>query len=117
MVAESCFLEEAADSWEKHPQFNASNTMLVEDTCYKSFKNDYLNCLPVRSFEPEVELENSSYLANVVEPWLAEWIRDPCPLAYCRAHPMFNVEDDLSPLVNYFVEMEGYSYRFDPPSE
>lgn len=38
-------------------------------------------------------------------------------LGYCRKHPLFDVEDDLSPLVaEYFVAMEGYSYRFDPPN-
>ena len=102
--------------WEKHPEFNASNTLLLEDTHYKSLKNDYDNFLAIRAFEPEVEPDGSSYLVDLVEPWLLEWIRDPCPLAYCRTHPFFDVEDDLSPLVaNYFVEMEGYSYRFDPP--
>ncbi|MCO5561074.1 hypothetical protein L7F22_014695 [Adiantum nelumboides] len=111
------FLKKLQRVWKKHPQFNASNTILLEDTRYKSLKNDYDNCLSIRSFDPGMEREGSLYLTDIVEPWLLEWIRAPCPLAYCRKHPLFDVEDDLSPLVaTYFVAMEGYSYRFDPPN-
>ncbi|MCO5599543.1 hypothetical protein L7F22_053649 [Adiantum nelumboides] len=111
------FLKKLQRVWEKHPQFNTSNTILLEDTRYKSLKNDYDNCLLIRSFDPGVEPKGSLYLVDIVEPWLLEWIIAPCPLAYCEKHPLFNVEDDLSPLVaEYFVAMEGYSYRFDPPN-
>ncbi|MCO5566454.1 hypothetical protein L7F22_020131 [Adiantum nelumboides] len=62
------FLKKLRRVWEKHIQFNASNTILLEDTRYKSLKNDYDNRLSICSFDLEVELEGSSYLANIVEP-------------------------------------------------
>ncbi|MCO5578582.1 hypothetical protein L7F22_032426 [Adiantum nelumboides] len=103
--------------WKKHPQFNSSNTILLEDTRYKSLKIDYDNCLSIHSFDLGVEPEGSSYLVDIVEPWLLEGIRAPCPLAYCKKHPLFDVEDDLSPLIaEYFVAMEGYLYWFDSPN-
>lgn len=84
------FLKKLQTVWEKHLEFNgASNTLLLENTRYKSLKNDYDNCLAIRAFEPEVEPDGSSYLANLVEPWLLEWIRDPCPLAYIIGLTLF----------------------------
>ncbi|MCO5553165.1 hypothetical protein L7F22_006686 [Adiantum nelumboides] len=109
------FLKKLQRVWGKHPQFNASNTILLEDTRYKSLKNDYDNCLFICSFDSGVKPEGSSYLADIIKPWLLEWIRAPYPLFYCRKHSLFDVEHDLSPLVaEYFVAMEGYLYRFDP---
>lgn len=111
------FLKNMKTVWEQHPEFDATNTLLVDDSRYKSLKNDYANCLAVRSYWAAVVNDNFPlYLMHEVLPWLLQWIHDTCPTAYSRKHPMFDVEDDVSPIIaSYFVESEGYSYRFDPP--
>lgn len=111
------FLKLLRRVWEKHPSYNASTTILVDDCRYKSLKNAYENCLAIRSYEPSYQDPYYPlYLNDLVKPWLQNWIIDPYPTAYSRQHPIFDVEDDLSPIVaNYFVEREGYTYLFDPP--
>ena len=103
--------------WARHPNFDASNTILVDDCRYKSLKNNYENCLAIRSYKPMVvEQDNLFYLVDIILPWLLRWIRDPYPTAYTRKNPIFDVQDDISGYVtNHFIQMEGYSYRFDPP--
>ena len=58
-----------------------------------------------------------SYLTEHILPWLERWLRDPFPTAYARKNPLFDIEDDISGFVtNYFVAMEMYSYREEPPN-
>ena len=103
--------------WEKHPNFDATNTILVDDCRYKSLKNDYENCLAIKSYDPMViEANDQFYLADVILPWLLGWIRDPYPRAYTRKHPIRSVQDEVSSYVTtHFLAVEGYSYKFDPP--
>lgn len=111
------FLKKLRTVWAKHPQFDANNTILVDDCRYKSLKNNYENCLAIRSYEPKVVARDAPlYLNDLIMPWLLGWITDPYPTAYTRKNPMFDIEDDISGLVaDYFIAMEGYSYRSDPP--
>lgn len=111
------FLKLLRTVWKKYPQFNAQNTILVDDTRYKSLKNDYESCVCIRSYEPKYyDPAKPKYLMDVIFPWLCGWIEDKFPTAYSRRTPLFDVEDDISSFVaEYFVAMEGYSYRFDPP--
>ena len=56
------------------------------------------------------------YLVDLILPWLEGWLQDQYPTAYTRRNLIFDIEDDVSRYVaDYFIEMEGYSYRFDPP--
>ena len=103
--------------WARHPSFDASNTILVDDSRYKLLQNNYENCLAIRSYDPlVVEEKYPYYLMDLVWPWLDGWIQDEYPTAYSRRNPIFDIEDDVSRYVaDYFIRMEGYSYRFDPP--
>lgn len=112
------FLKKLRTVWARHPQFNANNTILVDDCRYKSLKNNYENCLAIRSYEPKVEVPNAPlYLTEYILPWLQRWLHDPFPTAYARKNPLFDIEDDISGFVtNHFIAMEMYSYREDPPN-
>ncbi len=111
------FLKLLRTVWAKHPTYDSSTTILVDDCRYKSLKNDYENCLAIRSYEPTYDDPYYPlYLEHLVKPWLTRWIRDPFPTGYTRKNPIFDIEDDISPLVaDLFVEREKYSYHFDPP--
>ena len=111
------FLKNLRTIWARHPRFDASNTILVDDCRYKSLKNNYENCLAIRSYDPlVVEEAYPFYLMNLILPWLKGWLQDQYPTAYTRRNPIFDIQDDVSRYVaDYFIEMEGYSYRFDPP--
>ena len=102
--------------WERYPKFDASNTILL-DCRNKLLKNDYKNCLAIKSYDPMViEANDQFYLADVILPWLLGWIRDPYPRAYTRKHPIRSVQDEVSSYVTtHFLAVEGYSYKFDPP--
>ncbi|KAI5074780.1 hypothetical protein GOP47_0010741 [Adiantum capillus-veneris] len=103
--------------WHKYPQFNEASTLLVDDTRYKSLKNDYESCCCIRTYEPNYYDPNKpKYLMDVILPWITGWLDEKFPTAYSRRTPLFDVEDDISLyVVDYFVSLEGYSYRFDPP--
>lgn len=111
------FLKKLRTVWAKHPQFDASNTILVDDCRYKSLKNNYENCLAIRSYEPKVDVPHSpGYMMTRILPWLFGWLKDPYPSAYTRKNPLFDIEDDISMFIaNHFIAMEGYSYSFAPP--
>ena len=111
------FLKLLRRVWRKHPQFNVATTLLVDDTRYKSLKNDYESCCCIRSYEPTYyDPQQPKYLMQLIFPWICGWLADKFPTAYSRHNPLFDVEDDISLYVaNYFVSLEGYSYRFDPP--
>ena len=111
------FLKNLRKIWARHPRFDASNTILVDDCRYKSLKNNYENCLAIRSYDPLVVEEACPfYLVDLILHWLKGWLQDQYPTTYTCRNPIFDVEDDVSRYVaDYFIEMEGYSYRFDPP--
>lgn len=111
------FLKNLRTVWARHPSFDASNTILVDDCRYKSLKNNYENCLAIRSYDPlVVDKDYPFYLLHLILPWLQGWIHDRYPTAYTRKNPIFDIEDDVSGYVaDYFIQMEGYTYRFDPP--
>ena len=117
------FLNKLRMVWARHPQFNGNNSILVDDCRYKSLKNNYENCLAIRSYKPKVEVPKvevpkaPSYLTEHIFSWLQWWLRDPFPIAYARRNPLFDIEDDISRLVpNYFIAMEMYSYGEEPPN-
>lgn len=111
------FLKNLRTVWARHPLFDASNTILVDDCRYKSLKNNYENCLAIRSYEPPVvDKDYPFYLLDRILPWLQGWIEDQYPTSYTHKNLIFDTEDDVSGYVtDYFIQMESYSYRFDPP--
>lgn len=110
------FMKNLRKMWARHPLFDASNTILVDDYRYKSLKNNYENCLAIRSYNPPVDKDYPFYLVDLILPWLQGWIQDQYPTVYTRKNAIFDTEDDVSGYVaNYFIQIEGYSYTFDPP--
>ncbi|KAI5069653.1 hypothetical protein GOP47_0015954 [Adiantum capillus-veneris] len=111
------FLKLLRRVWHKHPQFNEASTLLVDDTRYKSLKNDYESCSYIQTYEPNYYDPNKpKYLMDVVLQWITRWLDEKFPTSYSRHTPLFDVEANISLYVaDYFVSLEGYSYRFDPP--
>ena len=63
-----------------------------------------------------VDKDYPFYLLDLILPWLQGWIEDQYPTGYTHRNPIFDIEDDVFGYVaDYFIQMEGYSYRFDPP--
>ena len=67
-----------------------------------SYKSDY--------YDPRAPL----YLMDVIYPWLTGWIKDSFPTMYSRCTPLFDVQDDLTPLIaDHFIAVKGwYAYKF-----
>ena len=99
------FLKNLRTVWARHPLFDASNTILVDDCRYKSLKNNYENCLAIRSYDPPVvDKDYPFYLLDLILPWLQGWIEDQYPTGYTRRNPIFDREDDVSGYVaDYFI--------------
>ena len=87
---------------------------VVDDRGYKLMKNDYENCLAVRSYEPNYhDSRHPLYLQDLIEPQLIDQIQDAYSIAYTHKNPFYYLEDETSPLVvDYFIHQKGYSYRF-----
>ena len=65
------FLKLLRSLWAKNLAFDANITILVDDCRYKSLKNDYENCLAIRSYNPMVVEQNDLfYLKDIILPWL-----------------------------------------------
>ena len=88
----------------------------MDDSRYKSLKNDYESCLCVCSYEPYYyDPRAPLYMMDVIYLWLTGWIKDSFPTMYSRRTRLFDVQDDLTPLIaDHFIAMEGYAYKFDP---
>lgn len=100
------FLKLLRSLWAKHWSFDTSTTILVDDYRYKSLKNDYKDFLAIRSYElTYLDPYYPLYLKDLVHPLLEDWIFAPHPIAYSLQHPLFDIEDDVSPLVtDYFIQ-------------
>ena len=56
------FLKCLVDFWQYFSEFNGSNTLLVDDTRYKSMRNPWHCCICPPSFDPEDDDQDPNYL-------------------------------------------------------
>ena len=77
-----------SDFWESHTMFNDRNTVIVEDSSYKCFKNLRHCCLITPKFEKLQLSEIPQFLIGQLLPWLWNWLRAECRPQYAMDHRM-----------------------------
>lgn len=90
------FLKCLMDFWLHHSKFNAKNTMLVDDTRYKSMLNPWECCTCPPSFDPEEDDQDPHFLTTTLLPWLTRWRMSENRALYAAQHMLFNPMDTLS---------------------
>ena len=90
------FLKCLQDFWLYFLEFTESNTLLVDDTRYKSMLNKWECCICPPSFDPEDDDQDPNYLTITLLPWLERWSVSENPTQYVAKHMMYNPQDTLS---------------------
>ncbi len=92
--------------FEKYPDRNASNTLIVDDSEYKMLFNPNENCIcPKPWSEDDVDDEE---LLTVLQPWLEGLVMAEDLQKYVKQHPMSTPVDNLTQSVWRKMISEGY---------
>lgn len=94
------FLKCLEDIWcNELVEFTEENTLLVDDTRYKSMLNPYHCCICPPSFDPEDAEQAPMFLLETLLPWLMRWRVSKTPRDFVHLNMMFNDKDTLSTAV------------------
>ncbi|MCO5611940.1 hypothetical protein L7F22_066200 [Adiantum nelumboides] len=106
--AKLVFYKKLNDFWEKRAQYNATSTILVDDTQYKQLWNPPCIFYIVKNMENENPTEIQGYLTTAVRSWLMAWICAKDRLKYAQDFVMSGPIDNLSVMVAKRWRLEYY---------
>lgn len=93
------FLKNLSVVWDKLPEYNAQNTMLVDDSRYKCLRNPEHTYVCPEGFDPEDVNQDPKYLTKVMLPWLYRWAQCSLSDMFVHFNPIKNDRDHISQLV------------------
>ena len=93
------FLKCLEDVWCYEPEFTEENTLLVDDTRYKTMLNPWHCCICPTTFDLEDAGQDPYFLTGNLLPWLLKWRASPTPRQYVNRNIMYNSKDTLSSIV------------------
>lgn len=93
------FLKFLEDEWHYEPEFTEENTLLVDDTRYKTMPNPWNGCICPTTFDPEDADQDPYFLTLNLLPWLLKCRASPTPRQYVNCNMMYNSKDTLSSIV------------------
>ena len=108
------FCKRLSNLWETYPNFNSDNTLLVDDTRYKSMLNPWHTCISPPSFEPEDKEADPFFLTNILMPWLMQWEASKNPAKYAEENMIKNHKDEVSTHVMQHYFMLAAPKRYCP---
>lgn len=91
------FLKCLSDFWAvTKGQYHANNTLLVDDSRYKSMQNPWHYCICPTSFDPEDPDQDPNYMMSTLLPWLLRWNAAKDYPKYATKSMIFNSNDNVS---------------------
>ena len=100
------FYKELSIFWHRNDKYNASNTLIVDDSAYKCFRNLRHCCiiLPKLGVVPEHEFDG--FLTDKLANWLWHWLLAPDRPQYAKENMMHTPLDKESLSVFHFAAAE-----------
>ena len=82
--------------WENYPQYTPANTIMVDDSEYKTLWNPQGTACIVKKMEDQTPEDLQSYLTTILQGWLATWLGVKDRLAYTMNMSLPIPKDDDS---------------------
>ena len=93
------FYKKLSVFWENYPQYTPANTIMVDDSEYKTLWNPQGTVCIVKKMEDQTPEELQSYLTTILRGWLATWLGVKDRLSYTMNTPLPIAKDDDSIVV------------------
>ena len=90
------FYKKLSTFWDLYPQYTPDNTIMVDDSEYKTLWNAQGTACVVKKMEDQTPEEMQSYLTTVVSGWLETWLGAQDRLAYALRTPLPVGKDEES---------------------
>ncbi|MCO5564146.1 hypothetical protein L7F22_017802 [Adiantum nelumboides] len=100
------FYKELSRFWHGNDKYNASNTLIVDDSTYKCFRNLRHCCIILPKLGAMPEHEFDGFLTKKLVNWLWHWLLAPDRPQYAKENMMHTPLDNESLSVFHFVAAE-----------